>query len=86
LPIDTRLQSRIDLSLNPNNHNERQRRDIKTDPNFAERCESENLVDRRVDHVVHDRNKNQNQNWVCGLHLGSDQVHPHPMQVHFLGL
>src|SRR6185437_15118424 len=86
LPINTRLESRVDLSLDPNNHDERQRRDIKADPNFAERRESENLVDRWIDHVVHDRSENQNENWVCCLHLGSDQVQAHPMQVHFLRL
>jgi hypothetical protein len=72
--------------LNHDNHDKGERGNEKADSNFSEGGERENFVDCGINHVVDQRDKNQNENGVSGLDLSCDQIHPHPVQIHLLGL
>src|SRR4029077_9970588 len=65
---------------------QRQNGEEKADADFAQWSKGKGAVDRRVNDVVHERNKNQDQDRVCGLHLRGDQIHAEPVQIHFLSL
>ena len=74
------------MSLYPNNNHEGQTGEKKADPDLAQWSKGKDAVDRRVNDVVHQRDKNQDQDRVRCLHLGGEQVHAEPMQIHFLSL
>src|SRR6266536_779208 len=74
LAIDMRSQACIDLSSNPNDDNKREGGNEEAYSDFSQRGQRKDRVNQRVDHIIYQRNKNQDQNRVCGLHLRGQQI------------